>query len=81
MVSQYERFFGGFMGIVRILSIVAFAFVLIFLTGNFVVGIALTLIAFYVWMQQGEIDALHARIQKLEEENSKQQKGTAMRSN
>ena len=70
MVSPSQPFFSGFMGIIRILSIVAFAFVLIIFTGNFATGIAIALIAFYVWMQRGEIDALQGRIRKLEEENA-----------
>jgi hypothetical protein len=45
---------------------VAFAGVLALLTVNLVVGIALALIAMYIWMQQGEIDALDSRIRVLE---------------
>lgn len=61
-----QSFFSGLGGFARLLMIVAFAVVLIFLTSNIVVGIALALIAMYSWMQQGEIDALDRRIRTLE---------------
>ena len=64
--SLIQSFFSGLIGFGRLALIVAFAGVLALLTVNLVVGIALALIAMYIWMQQGEIDALDIRIRVLE---------------
>jgi TM2 domain-containing membrane protein YozV len=61
-----QNFFSGLIGFGRLLLIVAFAGVLALLTGSIVVGIALALISMYVWMLQGEIDALDRRMRMLE---------------
>ena len=68
-----QSFFGGLNGIGRAILIVAFAGVLALLTGNIVAGIGLAAIAMYVWMLNGEIEALEGRIRRLEEDRQKRE--------
>ncbi|MGA2875528.1 MAG: hypothetical protein ABSE82_08320 [Nitrososphaerales archaeon] len=68
-----QSFFSGLTGIGRAFLIVAFAGVLALLTGNIVAGIGLAAIAMYVWMLNGEIEALEGRIRRLEEDRQKRE--------
>ena len=68
-----QSFFSGLTGIGRAILIVAFAGVLALLTGNIVAGIGLAAIAMYVWMLNGEIEALEGRIRRLEEDRQKRE--------
>jgi len=60
-----------FTGVARALSLLLFGALLIFLIGSIFTGIAIAALAFYVWMQAGEIDGLEARLQRLEEERQR----------
>ncbi len=64
--SFVQTFFSGTVGIGKLVLIVLFALVLIVITANIFTGIGLAAIALYVWMLQGEIDALHNRLKRLE---------------
>ena len=66
MKGFIQTFFSGTIGIGKIALIVVFALIMILVTGNPFTGIGLAAIALYVWMLQGEIDALHNRLKRLE---------------